>query len=133
MSGPETNCRAWLAKAENDLLNIENNLSAARIPWDTICFHAQQAAEKALKAVLIANGIPFGKVHNLKTLLDLLPQDTALPPKVQDAASLTDYAVSRRYPGDFEPITRNEAKKAVKIAREIRNEIRDKLPKSVLG
>ena len=36
---------AWVAKAENDLLNIRNNLGCERIPWDTICFHAQQAAE----------------------------------------------------------------------------------------
>jgi hypothetical protein len=49
MNGPRSNCIAWLSKAENDLLNIENNLSAARVPWDTICFHAQQAAEKLLK------------------------------------------------------------------------------------
>ena len=46
MNGPPSNCAPWLAKAENDLLNIENTLSADRIPWDTICFHAQQAAEK---------------------------------------------------------------------------------------
>lgn len=32
----------WLAKAENDLLNIRNNLHASRVPWDTVCFHAQQ-------------------------------------------------------------------------------------------
>ena len=49
MSGPETDYRAWMAKAEHDLLNIENNLAAARVPWDTVCFHAQQAAEKLLK------------------------------------------------------------------------------------
>ncbi len=37
---PETNYRAWLAKAESDLLNIENNVQADRVPWDTVCFHA---------------------------------------------------------------------------------------------
>lgn len=44
--------RRWLAKAENDLLNIRNNLHASRVPWDTVCFPAQQAAEKYLKAFL---------------------------------------------------------------------------------
>lgn len=50
MSGPKSNVSAWLRKAEHDLLNIENNLASKEIPWDTVCFHAQQAAEKILKA-----------------------------------------------------------------------------------
>jgi hypothetical protein len=32
--------RSWVSKAEHDLLNIENNLAANDIPWDTVCFHA---------------------------------------------------------------------------------------------
>jgi hypothetical protein len=50
MSSPESNFSAWLRKADHDLLNIRNNLAAKDIPWDTVCFHAQQAAEKVLKA-----------------------------------------------------------------------------------
>lgn len=53
MSAPRTNYQAWLRKADNDLLNAENNLAATRAPWDTVCFHAQQAAEKVLKAFLV--------------------------------------------------------------------------------
>jgi HEPN domain-containing protein len=56
MNVPQSNYSVWLAKAENDLLNIENNLSARRLPWDTICFHAQQAAEKLLKGFLVFHG-----------------------------------------------------------------------------
>jgi HEPN domain-containing protein len=40
--------RQWLAKARNDLLNVDNNLRAEVIPYDTVCFHCQQAAEKVL-------------------------------------------------------------------------------------
>ena len=40
MSAPETAYRAWLQKAEHDLLNVENNLAASRTPWGTVCFHA---------------------------------------------------------------------------------------------
>ena len=36
----------WVAKAKNDLLNADNNLAAEEIPFDTVCFHCQQAAEK---------------------------------------------------------------------------------------
>jgi len=46
--------RAWVLKAEHDLLNIENNLAAQEIPWDTVCFHAQQCGEKYLKALLVS-------------------------------------------------------------------------------
>jgi HEPN domain-containing protein len=38
--------QAWVSKAENDLLNVRNNLQAEQVPWDTVCFHCQQAAEK---------------------------------------------------------------------------------------
>ena len=49
MIAPKRNYKAWLAKDKNDLLNIENNLAATHVPWDTVSFHAQQAAEKHLK------------------------------------------------------------------------------------
>jgi HEPN domain-containing protein len=45
MSAARSNYGTWLAKAEHDLLNIENNLKASAIPWDTVCFHAQQAGD----------------------------------------------------------------------------------------
>ena len=60
---------AWVAKAENDLLNIRNNLGCERIPWDTICFHAQQVAEKMLKAFLVSRGQTAGRTHDLVALL----------------------------------------------------------------
>ena len=68
MSGRESNYASRLAKAEHDLLNIQNNLSAEQIPWDTVCFHAQQAAEKCLKAFLIYHGRPFSRTHDLVAL-----------------------------------------------------------------
>ena len=46
--------QTWIAKAESDLLNIRNNLKAEQIPWDTICFHAQQAAERICERVRAA-------------------------------------------------------------------------------
>ncbi len=49
--------RQWLAKAQNDLLNADNHLKSEIIPHDTVRFHCQQAAEKLLKAYLVARGI----------------------------------------------------------------------------
>jgi HEPN domain-containing protein len=51
--------RQWISRAENDLLN----LAAQEIPWDTICFHSQQAAEKYLKAVLVFHAQPVPRTH----------------------------------------------------------------------
>lgn len=61
----------WFMKAENDLLSIQNNLAAVEVPADVCCFHAQQAAEKYLKAYLISRQIKFPKTHDLKALLNL--------------------------------------------------------------
>lgn len=65
MSALEQNHCAWIAKAENDLLNIRNNLAAQHVPWDTVCFHAQQAAEKLLKALLVYHGQSPSRTHDL--------------------------------------------------------------------
>ena len=50
--------RQWVAKAANDLLSADNNLKAEKSPADVVCFHCQQAAEKLLKAFLVAGGHP---------------------------------------------------------------------------
>jgi HEPN domain-containing protein len=49
--------RQWLAQAENDLLNADNNLKSEIVRYDTVCFHCRQAAEKRLKAYLAARGV----------------------------------------------------------------------------
>jgi HEPN domain-containing protein len=59
----------WMQKAANDLLNVENNLASDSVPWDTVCFHAQQAAEKLLKALLVARGEVVPRTHDLSALL----------------------------------------------------------------
>jgi HEPN domain-containing protein len=69
MSSAESNFLAWLRKANHDLLNIENNLAAKDIPWDTVCFHAQQVAEKVLKAFLVHHRYDLLKTHDLVALL----------------------------------------------------------------
>lgn len=69
MSGNETNYRAWLDKASGDVLNIDNDLNASRVPWDTVCFHAQQAVEKTLKAFLVFHNRGVTRTHDLVALL----------------------------------------------------------------
>ena len=104
----------WLRRARSDLelARVRRN---SRILLEDLCFHAQQAAEKALKAVLVFRSIPFPKTHNIITLLDLLPGGLSFPEE-EGAPILTDYAVLTRYPGDLEPVTEEEYLKALQIA-----------------
>lgn len=90
--------RAWLALAREDLALA--NADIPGVSFRPLCYHAQQAAEKAVKAVLLARSISFPYVHDIGRLLDLLRSaGETIPPEVADADLLTDYATTTRYPG----------------------------------
>jgi len=108
----------WLRYAHSDL-ELARVGRSPKVLFEGLCFHAQQAVEKALKAVLIANGVAPPKTHNIRTLLDFLPQHIIPPQEVEDAASLTDYAVISRYPGDFESVDEEEYKETVRLAENV--------------
>ncbi|MDQ7782075.1 MAG: HEPN domain-containing protein [Desulfomonilaceae bacterium] len=95
----------WIVKAGNDFLNIRNNLSAAEVPWDTVCFHAQQSAEKLLKALLVLNGTTPPRTHDLVAVLaQCVEFEPSLRDLETDCRRLTYYAVGSRYPEDlYEP------------------------------
>lgn len=96
---------AWVVKAERDLLNIANNVAADETPWDTVCFHAQQAAGRLLKALLTDRGSVPPYTHDLVALLALCTEhEPGLADLETDCRSLTVFAVSSRYPDDvFDP------------------------------
>jgi len=129
MSAPETNYRSWLAKAENDLLNIENNLEAAHIPWDTVSFHAQQAAEKLLKAFLVYHVRPLPRTHDLVSLLaGRVEINPSLAGLQRDCQELSYYAVASRYPADLYEPEEKEAREMTEAARRLRAAILACLP-----
>jgi HEPN domain-containing protein len=105
----------WLRRARSDLA-LASITPPAGVLYSELCFHAQQAAEKSLKAVLIRHGIEFRKVHDLDYLITLLPSQTPLPPEAEEVVALTGYAVMFRYPGDYEEITAEEHREAVQLA-----------------
>ncbi len=116
--------RQWIAKAENDLKNAEYTLTMQEgCPFDTVCFHAQQCAEKFLKAWLLSLGIDFPKSHDLTELTALLPETCRFPISVDDCVELTDYATVTRYPGEWETLERHDAERAVELARKVKKEI----------
>jgi len=99
------NPRNWLARARSNLLLAESGRQDG-VFLEDLCFEAQQAAEKALKAVCVFYKVEFPKTHSLITLAGLLEQaGVQLPPEVRDADPLTSYAVQARYPDWNEAVT----------------------------
>lgn len=99
MDNSAADVAAWLLKADHDLLNIRNNLAAELVPWDTLCFHAQQAVEKTLKALLVQHNRVPPKTHDLGYLLDLCAEhEPTLVALQADCDSLSGAAVLGRYP-----------------------------------
>ena len=85
--------------------------------YEDLCFDAQQAAEKAIKAVFIGRGETFPYVHELEKLLKQLKKNGLKIPKyVWEAEKLTPFAVVTRYPGLVGPVTQREYRRAVRIA-----------------
>ncbi|MGQ0812328.1 MAG: HEPN domain-containing protein [Nitrospiraceae bacterium] len=114
------------------MLNIENNLAAARVPWDTVCFHAQQCAEKYLKALLISRGVAASKSHDLRVLIQRIPGDASLNLNLSRVLLLNRYTIEGRYPGDWEPFDRSVGVEAVEIARSVREAVRSALSPGML-
>jgi HEPN domain-containing protein len=81
------------------------------------CFHAQQAAEKAIKAVLVARDIDFPYTHNIAKLLSIVRDSGVdLADGLDPAADLMAYAVHLRYPGPHDRISEDERAEAASIA-----------------
>ena len=125
--------RDWIRKAENDLLTASHTLKLRkRCPTDTVCFHAQQCAEKYMKAMLTLLGVDFPRTHDLSVLAQRCPRGLDLGLSPEELDRMTEYAVSSRYPGDYEAIPVAEALRSVKHARAIRRTLRKQFPKVVL-
>ena len=110
--------REWMNRARSNLRRARVRTPGAYL--EDLCFDAQQAAEKAIKALLVRRAIDFPYVHDLAELTELLEADgMQIPQVVRRAARLTPYATSTRYPGVDEPVTRGEHEEAVELAEAI--------------
>lgn len=102
--------RHTLALADRDIKAFRRLASAMDIEDASVGFHAQQAMEKCLKAVLMHHGIEFRRTHDLAELLDLLTDNRLpLPPYSESLDELNPYAVEFRY-GLVEPQKLDRAK-----------------------
>ena len=109
----------WLRYAEEDLITAETYLKDPRVPPRQSCWHAQQAAEKALKAVLIFLQIDFRRTHDLNVLRDLLPESWQLKTALPNLEDLNKWAVAARYPDDLREATEADASEAVEQAHAV--------------
>jgi HEPN domain-containing protein len=120
--------RQWLEKAEDDW-RLCHRLATDSSYAEATAFHAQQAVEKYLKAFLTWHQVEFPKTHDIKRLLKLASaRDPSLTEELSEAADLTAYAVEYRYPGEYPPVTTDDATRAVAVADRVRDHIRKRLP-----
>ena len=107
----------WLASAASDLKAARLCQDDSGIFPEVVCFHAQQSAEKAIKAVLLNLNIDFPLTHDIQDLIEIAEiNNVKLSPEVRAAEKLTPFAVETRYPHNREEITEEEVKENVMIA-----------------
>lgn len=105
----------WVSKAEEDLATCNALMCIESPPFSIICYHAQQTAEKYIKAYLTFKMIEFRKTHDIILLLDeyCIPVDSEFYTLRDYAFILSDYSTNTRYPGDYFPLHRDNAVEAL--------------------
>jgi HEPN domain-containing protein len=119
--------REWVDKAEADLVSAQREFRARKSPnYDDACFHAQQCAEKHMKALLQQRGIKFAKTHNLVDLLEMiLPADATWELLRPALLRLNLFSVAYRYPG--RSADKPVAREALELSKLVRAKAREAL------
>jgi HEPN domain-containing protein len=119
----------WIERAKSSLELAQAKI-IRYIYYEDLCYQSQQAAEKALKGLLIYYGIEPEFTHNIEILLKEIKKFTDIPENIKEAAQLTNYAIQTRYPGEYDEITKEEYEKSIIIAKDclhwIENKIKEK-------
>ena len=107
----------WFKKAEGDLMIIQNIIRLKDAPYDLCCFHAQQAAEKYLKAYLVVRNTAFPKTHDLVQLIQIcLSFNNSFNDILKISYRLSEYGTTPRYPDGVDDIELEESKQAYQNA-----------------
>lgn len=119
--------QGWFRKADSDLADARRTI-ASEGPYDTACFHAQQAVEKYLKGVLAWRGLEIPRTHDLEELQRLCTRlESWMELASCDLTDLTAYAVELRYDAEFWP-PQPTAVEAVKLAEQVRASVLAHMP-----
>jgi HEPN domain-containing protein len=122
--------KQWMIYGDEDLRLARHTLTLlSACPYRLIAYHAQQCAEKYLKAYLVYHRIDFPYTHNISRLLELCEENSRWPEKIYEAEELTPFAITARYPGEDEKVTKKEALRAMDIATKVRQTVRRTLKK----
>jgi len=114
---PPGSSQEWLRHAESDLLLAKLGADNEAVLTAQVCFHAQQAIEKALKGLLVRRNLRFPPGHDLEQLLNIARQaQIDLPEWSEELLSVTPYAVETRYPGYWDEISLAERDRALELA-----------------
>jgi HEPN domain-containing protein len=113
----------WLNKAHQDLRAAQVILAGDFEDYGNVGFHAQQAAEKFIKALLVRHQIEFPKSHDIAVLRKLVARvDQDLADRLAAADVLTPYGVEFRYPGE-PPLSRDQGRHALKLGEQAREAV----------
>jgi len=123
MNVPES--RRWLAYARSDLDAAHALLRDPDHYPRQVCFLAQQAAEKALKAVLVLLEVEFPFTHDLDRLREIVPSGWQVKANFPNLYALSVWAVEARYPGDMPQVVEADAREALQTAEALYQNIVD--------
>ena len=114
----------WLRKADGDIEAARILVREELDDYEVAAFHAQQAAEKLIKAYLVRHQIEFSKTHEIRALRKLVAAiDQGLADELTEADDLTPYAVEYRYPGDGGGVSQDDASAAAAVAELVRTRV----------
>ena len=122
----------WITFADEDLRAAIHALKlSSGCPYRIVAFHAQQCAEKYIKAFLVYKKKDFPYIHNIARLLELCMDYGSWPKDLLAAAKLTGYAAASRYPGEAK-VSKKEALESVELASLTRKTVRSALKREGL-
>jgi HEPN domain-containing protein len=120
MKSKRTDPEEWIRRANVNLEKIKEIKSNKKIDREEDCFEAQQASEKAIKGVMVFLKIEYPHSHSIRTLLDIIQKNGYnVPEKIWEAEKLTSFSGEPRYPGDYDPVTKEEMRALIKIGRNV--------------
>lgn len=115
--------RKWINYAEEDLRLAKHSLTLeSGCPFRLTAYHAQQCAEKYLKAFLVYHQIDFPYTHSITRLLEIC-SEVINTNEFTEAEMLTPFAITTRYPGEDEEVRKEEAVEAIRIADLVKEKI----------
>lgn len=112
----------WIEFAESDLNMARLEPTQGVEPW-IAAFHAQQCAEKILKAFLVSCGLQYPLTHDIALLLEICADHAEWAEALRPAEYLTTFATWSRYPGPWEKVTAEESKRALELAEAVWNRV----------